>query len=99
MRMQRVYEFDVEHRSDWLSKTLAPCALILVLLVVVCTVLALDASMTPEQRIAIFQQSGVFPRPCADKPTGTGQVFARYVTSPLPSDFDGRQALVMSVFL
>jgi hypothetical protein len=61
MRMQRVYEFDVDHRSEWLSKTLAPSALILVLMVVVCTVLALDASMMPEQRIAIFQQSGVFP--------------------------------------
>jgi hypothetical protein len=61
MHMQRVYEFDAEDRTDWLSKTLAPCASILVLMVVVCAVLALDASTTPEQRIAIFQQSGVFP--------------------------------------
>jgi len=59
--MQRVYEFDAEDRIDWLSQILAPCALIIVLMVVVCTVLALDASMTPEQRISIFQQSGVFP--------------------------------------
>ena len=59
--MQRVYEFDAEDRIDWLSQILAPGALIIVLMVVVCTVLALDASMTPEQRISIFQQSGVFP--------------------------------------
>lgn len=36
-------------------------ALILVFIVAVCTVLALDASVTPEQRIATYQQSGIFP--------------------------------------
>jgi hypothetical protein len=30
-------------------------------MVVVSTVLAIDASLTAEQRIATFQQSGVFP--------------------------------------
>jgi hypothetical protein len=59
--MQRVYEFDAADRTDWLSKTLAPCAFILGLMVVVGTALVLDSSMTPEQHIAIFQQSGVFP--------------------------------------
>jgi len=48
-------------RTGRLSKTLAPSALILVLMLIVCMVLALDASLTPEQRIATFQQSGVFP--------------------------------------
>jgi hypothetical protein len=35
MHMQRVYEFDAEHRIDWLSQILAPCALIIVSMVVV----------------------------------------------------------------
>jgi len=61
MSMQRVYELDAADRTDRLSKTLAPYVFILVLMVVVSTVLAQEASMTAEQRIAIFQQSGVFP--------------------------------------
>jgi hypothetical protein len=61
MPMQALYEFEVTDRTGWLSKTLAPYALFLVLMVVVCTVLALDASLAPERRIATFQQSGVFP--------------------------------------
>jgi predicted metalloprotease len=48
-------------RGGWLVKSIASCIFVLVLMVVVCTVLALDASMTTEQRIATFQQSGVFP--------------------------------------
>jgi anti-sigma-K factor RskA len=36
-------------------------ALILVVAAVACAVLALDASLTPEQRILVFQQSGIFP--------------------------------------
>jgi hypothetical protein len=31
------------------------------LTVTACTVLILDASITPEQRIALFEQSGLFP--------------------------------------
>jgi hypothetical protein len=59
--MQAVHEFESVGRTGRLSKTLAPYGLILVLMLVVCMVFALDASLTPEQRIAIFQQSGVFP--------------------------------------
>jgi anti-sigma-K factor RskA len=33
----------------------------LILVVAAVTVLALDASLTPEQRILLFQQSGMFP--------------------------------------
>jgi hypothetical protein len=29
--------------------------------VIACTVLILDASITPDQRIALFEQSGLFP--------------------------------------
>jgi len=59
--MQTVHEFEAVGRTGRLSKTLAPSALILVLMLIVCMVLALDASLTPEQRIVTFQQSGVFP--------------------------------------
>jgi len=61
MPMQAMHEFEAVGRAGHLSKTLAPSALILVLMLIVCMVLALDASLTPEQRIATFQQSGVFP--------------------------------------
>jgi hypothetical protein len=61
MPMQGVYELDVVDRAGWLGKSIAPCTFILVLMVVVCTVLVLDASLTPQQRIATFQESGVFP--------------------------------------
>jgi hypothetical protein len=65
MRMQRLYyEFDAEDRqvySAWLRKTLAVLALILAVAVVVCTVLALDASTTLEQRTAPLQLSGALP--------------------------------------
>ena len=59
MPMQAVPEFEAVAQTGWLSKTLAPYALILFLMVVVWRVLALDASLTPEQRSATF--SGVFP--------------------------------------
>jgi hypothetical protein len=61
MPIEAVYEFEAEKRSGWPSKTVSTCALILALVVVACTVLALDASLTVEQRVASFQQSGVFP--------------------------------------
>jgi hypothetical protein len=59
--MQAVHEFEAVGRTGRLSKALAPSTLILVLMLIVCMVVALDASLTPEQRIATFQQSGVFP--------------------------------------
>jgi hypothetical protein len=65
MRMQRrYYELNAEDRkvyTAWLRKTVALWALIFVVVVGVCTVLSLDASMTTAQRIAPLQQSGVFP--------------------------------------
>jgi hypothetical protein len=36
-------------------------ALALVLVAIGCTVLVLDASITPQQRIELFAQSGMFP--------------------------------------
>jgi hypothetical protein len=30
-------------------------------MVIICTVLALDATVTPEQRALLIQQSGVYP--------------------------------------
>jgi hypothetical protein len=61
MTIDAVYELEAGKRSGWPSKTLSSYALILVLVVVACTALALDASLTLEQRVASFQQSGVFP--------------------------------------
>jgi hypothetical protein len=61
MPIEAVYEFAEANRSEWPSKTLSAYAVILALLVIACTVLALDASLTLEQRVASFQQSGVFP--------------------------------------
>jgi hypothetical protein len=61
MRMQRHYdEFDAEEAS-WLPRTLAWSAVILTMIVMLCTVLTLHASITSEQRTAVFQQSGIFP--------------------------------------
>jgi hypothetical protein len=61
MPMQAVHELEAVGRTGRLSNTLAPSALILILMLIVCMVLALDASLTQEQRIVTFQQSGVFP--------------------------------------
>jgi hypothetical protein len=65
MRVQHLYcEFNAGDRkvyATWLRGTLGAWALIVVLMAAVCTVLALDVSITPEQRIAPYQQSGVFP--------------------------------------
>jgi len=61
MPMQGVYELDATDRAGRLSKSIAPWLLILLLMIVVGTALLLDASLTPAQRIATFQQSGVFP--------------------------------------
>jgi len=65
MRLQRLYyEFNAEDRkvyTAWLGRIVALWALILVAVVVLCTVLSLDASMTTAERIAPLQQSGAFP--------------------------------------
>jgi len=65
MRMQNLYyELNAEDRkvyAAWLRGTLGAWVLIGVLMAAVCTALTLDASTTPEQRIAPYQQSGVFP--------------------------------------
>jgi hypothetical protein len=61
MPMQGVYELDAMDRAGRLSKSIAPWFFILLLMIVVATALLMDASLTPEQRIATFQQSGVFP--------------------------------------
>jgi hypothetical protein len=58
----REYTKEIDMRVQrllWLQKPLVILALILVMTVVV--VLALDASMTPEQRIEPYLQWGVFP--------------------------------------
>ena len=64
MQMQLYYQLNQEDRkiyAAWLRMVVAFWALILVAIVAVCTVLALDGSMAPEQRIAPYQQQGVFP--------------------------------------
>ena len=43
------------------AKPLAIGALILVVAIIVCAVVALDASVTREQRIEPYLQSGLFP--------------------------------------
>jgi hypothetical protein len=59
--MQRHYhEFDAK-KAGWLRRTLVPWAGILAMIVMFCTVLTLDATITSEQRIALFLQSGFFP--------------------------------------
>ena len=61
MPMQGVYELDAVDRAGRLSKSIAPSIFILLLIIVVGTALVSDASLTPEQRIDVFQRSGVFP--------------------------------------
>lgn len=59
--MQRHYdEFDAKEAGR-LRRTLVQWAGILAMMVMLCTVLTLDASITSEQRIALFLQSGFFP--------------------------------------
>jgi hypothetical protein len=47
--------------TSWLRKIVALWSLIIVGVVVVCTVLALHASVTPDQRIVGSQHSGMIP--------------------------------------
>jgi len=59
--MQLQYDGLDTKKAGWLRRILVPWALILAVTLVVCTALTLDASMTPEQRLALFQHSGIFP--------------------------------------
>ena len=59
--MQRHYEELYAKEASWPPRTLVWSAVILGMMVMLCTVLTLDASITSEQRTAIFQQSGNFP--------------------------------------
>jgi uncharacterized membrane protein len=65
MHVQHLYyhlnQEDRKVYTAWLRMAVAFWALILVAMVAVCTVLALDRSITPERRIAPYQQQGVFP--------------------------------------
>jgi hypothetical protein len=58
------YPLDQEDRKvyrAWQRRGVAFLALILVAIVAVCAVLALDASIAPEHRIAPYQQQGLYP--------------------------------------
>ena len=59
--MQLQYDGLDTKKAGRLRSTLVPWALILAVTLVVCTALMLDASITPEQRLALFQHSGLFP--------------------------------------
>ena len=59
--MQRRYDECDAKEAGWLGRTLVPWAVILAMMVMLCTVLTLDASMTSEQRITLFLQTGFFP--------------------------------------
>jgi hypothetical protein len=48
-----------ESKGESRSFTLWP--VLLVVLIVASVVLTLDASLTPDQRIAVFLQSGIYP--------------------------------------
>jgi hypothetical protein len=61
MQMQLQYDGLDTKRTGWLRRILVPWALMLAVTLVVCTALILDASMTPEQRLALFQHSGMYP--------------------------------------
>jgi hypothetical protein len=64
MQMQLYYQLNQEDQkvyTAWLRMVVAFWAFILVAMVAVYGVLALDGSMTPEQRIAPYQQQGLFP--------------------------------------
>jgi len=64
--MNRQIPFDATLTEKRTARTvsqrfLAPWAFAAVVAVIACTVLILDASITPEQRTAVFEQSGFFP--------------------------------------
>ena len=47
--------------SSYADRPIAFWALTVVLVAVACTALVLDTSITPEQRIGLLAQSGMFP--------------------------------------
>jgi hypothetical protein len=59
--MQRRYDELNAKDTGRLHRSLVPWAVILATMVILCTVLTLDASITSEQRTVLFQQAGVFP--------------------------------------
>jgi hypothetical protein len=59
--MQLLYDGLDTEKAGWLRTAWMPWVLILAVTLVVCTALILDASITSEQRIALFQHSGMFP--------------------------------------
>jgi hypothetical protein len=64
--MNRTISFDAAPAVKRATRTVAErrfalWAFVAVLTVTACMVLILDASITPEQRIAVFEQSGFFP--------------------------------------
>lgn len=65
MQMQHLYyqltQEDQKVYTAWLRMVVVFWASILLVIVAVCTILTLDGSMTPEQRLAPFQQQGLFP--------------------------------------
>ena len=62
MQMHRLYNgLNAEDRNVYFAWRRKIVAFWCFIAVMVCTVLALDASVTPEQRVAAFQQSGMFP--------------------------------------
>ncbi len=65
MTMPRLYsELNAEDRKIydlWLRRTCAFWAAIAVATAAVCTVLALDSSLTPDQQIATYQKSATSP--------------------------------------
>ena len=64
--MSRTISFDAAPVVKGTTRTVAEhrfalWAFVAVLTVTACMVLILDASITPKQRIAVFEQSGFFP--------------------------------------
>lgn len=63
MSMQRLKLNDEDRRvyETWRRHIILLWAFIVGTMAIVCTVLALDASVTPEQRVLLSQQSGFYP--------------------------------------
>ncbi len=63
MSMQRLELNDEDRRvyETWRRNIIVFWAFIVGAMTIVCTVLALDTSVTPEQRVLLIQQSGLYP--------------------------------------
>jgi len=61
--MQRLELNDEDRRvyETWRRNIIVFWAFIVGAMTIVCTVLALDTSVTPEQRVLLIQQSGLYP--------------------------------------